>query len=162
MRMKKRSLLLVALIAGIATLFIAAAIHAGTAVKDEIEMKNPAYKEHKKGIVKFTHKLHMDDYVKKYPDFYKNGCGECHHNDKGEPLKDLKLGDDVQNCIACHKKPGERPKGKGAPKLNKKQRLDYHAEALHYNCKGCHKKVNKKTGKKDAPTTCTKCHPKTK
>ncbi|RLC08062.1 MAG: cytochrome C [Deltaproteobacteria bacterium] len=160
MRMKKRSLLLVALIVGIATLFIAAAIQAGTAVEDVIEMNNAAYKAHKKGIVKFTHKKHMEDYAKAYPDFYKNGCGECHHNDKNEALKELKVGDEVQNCIVCHKKAGEKPKGKGAPKLTKSQKLEYHAEALHDNCKGCHKKVNKKTGKKDAPTTCAKCHPK--
>ena len=90
------------------------------------------------------------------------GCGVCHHDDKGKPLANLKAGDNVQRCIECHKKPSERPKGKGAPKLKKKQRLEYHAEALHYNCKDCHKAFNKKFKTKAAPTTCTKCHPKKK
>ncbi len=71
------------------------------------------------------------------------------------------------SCIECHKKPSERPKGKGAPKLSKKERLDYHAEAIHYNCKDCHKKFNRKNkeeiknnNKSKAPTSCKECHPK--
>jgi len=119
---------------------------------DVITMKNPAYAKHKKGIVLFTHKKHIED--------YKAGCGECHHDDKGKPLNHLKIGDNVQNCIECHKIPSEGPKGKDAPKLSKKERLAYHAEAIHYNCKDCHKKFNKKNKTKKAPTTCTKCHPK--
>jgi len=42
-----------------------------------------------------------------------------------------------------------------------KLELEYHAEALHENCKSCHKAFNKKYKPKKAPTTCTKCHPKT-
>ncbi len=159
--MSKRTVV-VGLIAGVAFLLLAAGIYAGTEVKDEIELKDPAYEKHTKGIVLFTHKKHAEDYAQKFPEYYKNGCGECHHDDKGKPLTNLKMGDDVQRCIECHKIPSERPKGKGAPKLNKKQRLEYHAEAYHYNCKGCHKKYNKKYKTKAAPTTCTKCHPKVK
>jgi len=151
--MQKR-LLLIAVIVGISALFITAGIYAGTNVPDVIKMENKAYKKHKKSIMTFSHKKHIED--------YKAGCGECHHDDKGKPLNNLKMGDNVQNCIECHKIPGERPKGKGKPKLSKKQRLDYHAEALHYNCKDCHKKFNKKNKTKKAPTTCTKCHPKKK
>jgi cytochrome c553 len=154
---KKR--LLVVTIIGIATLFIAAGIYA--AAPDIIRMENKAYEKHKKGIVEFDHKKHQDDYAKQYPEFYKNGCGECHHDKDGKPLS-LNVDDPVESCIACHKIPGERPKGKNAPKLNKKQRLEYHAEALHYNCKDCHKKFNKKYKPKKAPTTCAKCHPKKK
>ena len=139
---------------GIAALFFVTGIYAGTEVQDVINMENKAYAKHKKGIVIFSHKKHIED--------YNAGCGECHHDADSKPLNNLKAGDDVQSCIECHKKPGERPKGKGAPKLTKKQRLEYHAEAIHYNCKGCHKKFNKKTGTKAAPTTCTKCHPKKK
>ena len=149
-----KKLLLIAVIVGISLLFITAGIYAGTKVPDVIKMENKAYKKHKKSIMTFSHKKHIEE--------YKAGCGECHHDDKGKPLNNLKIGDNVQNCIECHKKPGERPKGKGAPKLSKKQRLDYHAEALHYNCKDCHKKFNKKNKTKKAPTTCTKCHPKKK
>ena len=150
----QKKLLLIAVVVGISALFITAGIYAGTKVPDVIKMENKAYKKHKKSIMTFSHKKHVDE--------YKAGCGECHHDDKGKPLDNLKEGDNVQNCIECHKKPGERPKGKGAPKLSKKERLDYHAEAIHYNCKDCHKKFNKKNKTKKAPTTCTKCHPKKK
>ena len=150
----RKKLFLIAVIVGVSTLFVAAGIYAGTKVDDVVKMQNKAYKKHKKGIIMFSHKKHVEE--------YKAGCGECHHDDKGKPLNSLKEGDNVQNCIECHKKPSERPKGKGAPKLSKKERLDYHAEALHYNCKDCHKKFNKKTKTKKAPTTCTKCHPKKK
>ncbi len=61
-------------------------------------MDNKAYSEHTKSISTFSHKKHNEE--------YKIGCGECHHDAKGKPLNDLKLGDDVQGCIECHKIPG--------------------------------------------------------
>jgi cytochrome c553 len=150
--MKKH--LVISILIACALVFSVSLIYAGTQVADEFELNSPEYDKHKKGIVKFSHKKHNEEYGA--------ACGECHHDDKGKALADLKMGDDVQKCIECHKKPGERPKGKDAPKLNKKQRLEYHAEALHYNCKDCHKDYNKKNKTKAAPTTCTKCHPKNK
>ena len=147
--MKKGSII----IAGIFVLSIVLAAmgaYAGTTVEDVIELNEPSY-EHKKGIIKFSHKTHATEYGAT--------CGECHHDDKGKPL-DLKEGDAVQRCIECHKKPGEAPKGKDKPKLSKEQKREYHAEALHDNCKGCHKAYNKKNKTKKAPTTCKKCHPK--
>jgi hypothetical protein len=144
---------------GICILFVTTGINAGTTVPDCIKMENKAYEKHKKSIVLFSHKKHVEE--------YKTGCGECHHDENNTPLDHLKEGDAVQNCIECHKMPGERPKGKGAPKLTKKERLAYHAEAIHYNCKDCHKKFNKKKGLKSkdegaAPTTCKQCHPHNK
>jgi len=150
----QRSKLLIIFVIAVATLFTAGIINAGNTVQDVIKMENPAYTKHKKSILMFSHKKHIEE--------YKAGCGDCHHDENNKPLKDLKLGDDVRNCIECHKIPGERPKGKNAPKLNKKERLAYHAEAIHYNCKGCHKKYNRKNKTKAAPTTCKKCHPKNK
>ena len=136
-------------------------------------MQNKAYKKHKKGIVEFSHKKHAEAYAKNHPEFYKNGCGECHHDDQNKPLSNLKTGDDVQSCIACHKKPGEMPskkkkamrKAKLKKAEQKKKKLVYHAEAIHENCRGCHKLYNKKSKLKSkdpkaAPTTCKKCHPK--
>ena len=157
-------------IVGIAIIFATTGIHAGTEVLDEIVMDNPAYEKHKKSIVTFTHKKHMDDYATENPDLYKNKCGECHHDENNKPLTDLKVGDDVQSCMECHKKPGEVPKELKkewkAKKIKKKEKdkmaLEYHAEAIHDNCRPCHKKFNKKTKTKDAPTTCAKCHPKKK
>ena len=148
--MKKRSLLSVMVVAGMVTLFVAAGIYAGTTAPDVIPMENKAY-AHKKGIVQFTHKKHYTE--------YKAGCGECHHDADNKPLNNLKEGDPVQSCFECHNKPGEI-KGKEAKGLSKKDKLAYHANALHDNCKGCHKDYNKKNNTKAAPTTCTKCHPK--
>ncbi len=157
--MKKRSVLKIAVI-GVVLLSMAgiSALYAGTDVKDVIKMENKAYEKHKRGIVMFTHKKHVDE--------YKAGCGECHHDENNKPLNNIKIGDDVKNCIECHKIPSEKPrKKKGAPKLTKKERLDYHAEAIHYNCRDCHKKFNTEKGlsSKDegaAPVTCKQCHPR--
>ncbi|MEW5908923.1 MAG: cytochrome c3 family protein [Thermodesulfobacteriota bacterium] len=157
--MKKRGLWIILLVAGIATLFIAGGLFAAGKAPDVIKMQNKAYEKHTKGIVEFSHKKHAEEYAKKSPELYKNGCGECHHDDKGKPLSALKETDPVKSCAECHKKPGEKPKGKDAPKLTKKQELEYHAEAIHDNCKGCHKNFNTKTKSKAAPETCAKCHP---
>lgn len=151
--MKKRSIFLIAAIS-VAALFVAAGIQAGNQAPDVIKMENPAYKKHKKGIVEFSHKKHATDYGA--------GCGECHHDENGNALNELKDGDEVQSCIECHSKPSAKPKGKNAPKLSKKEKLEFHAEAIHENCKGCHKAFNKKNKTKAAPTTCSKCHPKKK
>jgi len=152
--MNKRSLLIIA-IAGIASMFLATAIYAGTTVADVVNMENKTYTKHKKPIVKFSHKKHNE--------VYKAGCGKCHHDAENKPLNDLKSGDEVKNCIKCHTKEGRAPRAKkGAPKLSTKEKLAYHAEALHLNCISCHKKANKASGTKAAPTSCAKCHPKKK
>jgi len=159
----RNKILRVSVAVALATLFIAAGIYA-KATPDVIPLQDPAYKKHKKGVVQFEHKKHFDDYAKEYPEFYKTGCGECHHDKDNKPLTELKDGDEVQKCIECHKIAAEAPKGKKAKKkLSKKEKIkDYHAEALHANCRVCHKKFNKKYKPKKAPTTCTKCHPKKK
>ncbi len=149
--MKKKTTLIGILVAGVAFLFVAAALQAGTTVSDVIKMQNKIYESHEKGIVEFTHKKHFTDYGA--------GCGDCHHDDKGQPLTDLKEGDDVQGCAECHSKPGEL-KGRDARGKSKAEKLEYHANALHDNCKDCHREYNKKNKTKAAPTTCTKCHPK--
>ena len=150
--MKIKSLLLVMLVVGIATLLISASIFAGTAVPEIIKMETKGYEKHEKGIVQFSHKRDSEE--------YKATCGDCHHDAKGKPLANLRPTEKVQSCIECHKKPSEKPKGKDVPKLSKKEELEYHAEALHENCQGCHKEFNKKNNSKAAPTSCVKCHPK--
>ena len=160
--MNKKSLVLVIVVS--AALFAAGGILAKT-VPEIIKLEDPAYEEHIKGVVDFSHGKHQKEYAEKYPEFYENGCGECHHDKDNKPLSSLKEGDDVQKCIECHKIAAEAPKGKKAKKkLSKKEKIkDYHAEALHENCRGCHRKYNKKyKPAKKAPTTCTKCHPKKK
>ena len=164
-----RRLIQISAVVGIAVLFLVAGIYAKT-VEDMIKLEDPAYKKHKKGVVEFSHGKHQKDYPEAYPDLYKNGCGECHHNDKNEPLSDLEEGAEVKRCIDCHKIPGEVPKKlkkewkekKVSKAEQKKKKLEYHAEAFHQNCRVCHKSFNKKYKPKKAPTTCTKCHPKKK
>lgn len=149
--MKSRGFVVAVLVVGVALLF-AGGLQAGNKAADVIKME--AGYPHTKGIVQFSHAKHATD--------YKATCGECHHDKDGKPLANLKDGDAVQKCIECHKKPGEKPKGKDAPKLDAKAAREYHAEAVHDNCQGCHKEWNKKNNSKAAPTTCSKCHPGSK
>jgi hypothetical protein len=163
--MNKRYLI-TSVVAVVATLFVVAGIYAGTQVKDEVNMENKAYAEHTKSIVMFSHLKHTKEYAEQNPGLYKAGCGECHHDKDNKPLTNLKAGDDVKNCIECHKKPGYMT-GKDAKGLSKEQKREYHANAIHDNCKGCHKTFNKskKLKSKDAgaaPTSCKQCHPKEK
>ena len=139
-------------------------------VPDVIRMENPAYEEHKRGIVEFTHKAHSEEYAEQNPELYEHGCGTCHHDDQGEPLTDLAAGDPVDLCIDCHDKPGEMPRdvkkelrAEGLSRDEMKSReLEYHAEALHESCIGCHRDFKKQTRSRAAPTTCSKCHPRDK
>lgn len=151
--MSKKSILLVTAIVAMATLFIAGGLIASTNFPDMIKMESSAY-DHKKGIVEFSHKKHFEEYGV--------SCGECHHDDEGSPLTELKVGDSVQKCIECHDKPGQKPRGKDVPRLSKEEELQYHAEALHENCKSCHREFNRENETKAAPTTCSKCHPREK
>ena len=159
--MGNRSIWLIAALAGLSVLFLATGIYAGKDVADKFGIATEGC-ENTKGIVEFDHKTHSEDYAKAYPELYKNGCGDCHHDDKGKPLTDLKAGDEVKKCFDCHNKCGEPPKGKDAPKLSKAEELAYIAEAFHENCRDCHRDYQKMTKKRNAPTTCTKCHPREK
>jgi len=147
--MMKRSLGVALIIAMAVSFFAVVGLYAGTTVPDVIEMKSPY--EHTKSLAMFSHKKHATD--------YKAACGDCHHDDKGQPLKDLKEGDDVKKCFECHNKPGEL-KGKKAKGLSKEEKRMYHANAVHDNCRGCHRAYNKDNKTKAAPTKCTDCHPK--
>lgn len=157
--MRKRNIFIICLIVGIAFAFIASGLYAS----DVIKMQNKAYKKHKEKTVTFQHKKHSEEFAKKYPELYKSGCGECHHDENHKPLSGLKAGDKVKGCIECHKEPGTKP---SKEKLSKKEKIKkYHAEALHENCQGCHKAYNKakKLKSKDkgyAPTKskCKTCH----
>ena len=53
--------LITLVIIGVAILFLSAAIYAKSA-PDVIPLQDPAYEEHKKGVVEFEHKKHWDDY----------------------------------------------------------------------------------------------------
>ncbi len=167
-----KKFLIVAMVVGITVLFVAAGLYAGTEIKDEIPMNNKAYAKHEESILTFKHKKHATEYAEKHPDLYQNGCGDCHHEEKdgkSVPLKDLKEGDEVKNCIECHKKPAFIDTKERKQKGLKEEDVikEYHANAMHENCQGCHKKFNKKMNLKSkdegyAPTKakCKTCHPK--
>ena len=149
-----KKLITLLLAAGIAVIFAATGLQAGTKVDDTLTMNNAGYKKHKKAppkynFVQFTHEKHTVD--------YKITCGECHHDKDGKALSSLKAGDDVQNCAECHNK----------FKKDKKNKKDImvHENAMHANCIGCHKEINIKAGdpkgnKGPAPVSCGKCHTK--
>lgn len=154
----KKKMRVVLTITGLSFLLAVGLALAGTKVADVIRMEHKdAFAKHTKGIVMFTHKKHHEE--------YKLDCGECHHDDKGVPLK-LKPGDDVKPCLECHLKgKADRKALKGLSKdAKKKEMVRYYYGAIHENCKGCHEEFNKKkTGsarKGPAPVSCTKCHPK--
>lgn len=149
--MNKRLVAILAVAVTMTALFAVSALYAGNTFEDVIKLEEKSY-PHTKGIVEFSHAKHVDE--------YKATCGECHHDENGKPLADLKKGDDVKKCVECHSKPGEI-KGKDAKGMDDKQKREYHANALHDNCRDCHKDYNKKNNTKAAPTTCTGCHPKT-
>ncbi|MFP4030288.1 MAG: cytochrome c3 family protein [Desulfococcaceae bacterium] len=118
----------------------------GGDVPDVIPMDNPLYPTHTKPIAQFTHTAHYQDYG--------IGCGECHHDENGQPLTDLKPGDPVESCAACHSEPGRPPREATTPEA----KLAYHMQAMHQNCMTCHKEYNKENNTKDAPATCGACH----
>jgi hypothetical protein len=153
-----RKKIAVTMIVAVACLFLAGGIYAK--VGDVINLADKNCPQ-TKGAVQFSHKKHTEEYAKQYADIYEKGCGECHHDAKGQPLKGLTADSKVDTCISCHKNCGEAPKGKDAPKLEKKQKVaGYVAEAFHENCTGCHKEFNKKYAPKKAPVSCNDCHPK--
>ena len=115
--------------------------------KDNILMNCSEYKAHHKKIVVFPHLKHTK--------IFNVSCGECHHHDNGEAIEDLKIGDDVGNCIECHSIPAYVT-GKSY-----EEQLEYHTNTLHLKCKECHRRKNKKRAAASgikAPVKCYGCH----
>ncbi|HKJ98293.1 MAG TPA: cytochrome c3 family protein [Desulfotignum sp.] len=148
-----KKLIVLLLAAGFAAIFAATGIQAGTEVEDTFQLETPGYDQRRKGPpqfkpVTFTHKKHAEDYG--------ISCGECHHDENGEPLE-LTMGDDVQPCYECH----------NIFEKTKENRRDImvHENAMHGNCRDCHKEVNIEAGDPKgrtgpAPTSCNDCHEK--
>lgn len=158
----------IALLAAAVFLATVAGIYAGTQAADEIRLENKAYANHKEAIVIFKHRKHQAEYREKNPGLFNSRCGECHHekidDTTNKALVNLKEGDEVKNCIECHKK-ADYLKGKKAKGMSDVQKRQYHANAMHDNCKACHKEYNKEKGLKSkdkghAPVTCKSCHAK--
>ena len=157
-----KKLLTLLLAAGIAVIFVATGLYAGTDVPDTITMDYNQYKKRTKKppktkFIEFTHAKHNVE--------YKISCGDCHHDADNKPLSDLKIGDDVQKGVDCHTKLAKPKKKKGEKK--KKKDIMVLENAMHGNCIDCHKEINIKAGdpkgkKGPAPASCTKCHLKAK
>jgi len=116
-----------------------------------IDIQSKLWSEHTKGPVNFHHKKHQEEYKVK--------CDQCHHVYK-DGKNTWKEGDKVQKCEECHNEPtikGEKKLPEAKQKLNLKI-------AFHENCQGCHKEMKKKDKAKygKIPTTCIKCHTKSK
>jgi co-chaperonin GroES (HSP10) len=154
--MKNGKLLIILAVVAVASLFLAAGLFAGTTAPDVVKLQ-AAY-EHTKPAVEFNHTKHTTEYKNAKGEVI--SCGECHHDDKGQP-RTLKAGDDVKTCFECHNQPGEL-KGKDAKGKSDAELIKYHANAMHGNCIGCHRDYNKANKTKAAPQTCTGCHPKEK
>jgi hypothetical protein len=155
-----KRILMACTVAGVCLLFFAAGLNAsGHAeggegdVPEVITMKNEkAFEQHRMGIVDFKHKAHVDEYGL--------GCGDCHHDENGEPLTDLEWGDDVQSCYECHDKNGRPRRDQSmSPQEWQEAQLEYFYGAIHENCMGCHKKLGGPKGE-GGPVGCTDCHPR--
>lgn len=145
---KKRSLSALTVIGLASSLIVAAVLYAAN-MPEVLVLESPYEKT--QSSVTFTHQKHIDD--------YQIGCGECHHDEKGQPLNDLKADDPIKKCFDCHSKPGEL-RGRQAQGLSQQELLTYHANAMHANCVDCHRDYNREKGERLAPTTCVGCHPK--
>lgn len=146
--LKKRSLsIMIALGVGAVLCVAALAFAAGM---PEVLVLESDYKKTRSAVT-FTHQKHIDD--------YKIACGECHHDDQGQPLNELTADDPVQKCIDCHSKPGE-VRGRQAQGMSEQELLTYHANAMHANCVSCHRDYNQEKQARIAPATCNECHPR--
>lgn len=145
--MKKRFAILASM-ACVVALFLAAGLYAGTSCPDVIEMENQeAFDGHRMPVVAFDHGTHYK------ADGYGIGCGECHHDENGEPLSELKEGDEAQGCFECHDGTGPgTPKDFMGPPPDAEALNSYYT-AIHVNCVGCHKQQG-------GPVACNQCHVK--
>lgn len=164
--LNKRSLPLMTAISGMAAMFLTIAAYGGSDPSDVIKLEDPAYHKHEESIVIFNHRKHSEEYREKNSELFNSTCGECHHDKDNKPRVSLKQGDEVQNCIECHKKPGYI-NGKKAENLSPEKIREYQGNAMHDNCKGCHQKYNRKKRLKVkdpgyAPNTCKSCHSENK
>lgn len=138
-------------VGGISLVFLATTLYAGSEFQDEISMDYNEYTKRKYTpptyeVFVFTHKKHYEE--------YKISCGDCHHDKDGNPL-DLKIGDEVQQCVECHNEVKKTKKNKKSITLLE--------NAMHENCKVCHMQANIEAGdpkgkKGPAPMLCKQCH----
>lgn len=108
------------------------------------------FKTNYRGKVTFTHSKHIAD--------YKIPCGKCHHDDSGEPLTNLKVGDELAgSCTDCHTEV-VLLRGKSLRDTPPDELTDYYPNMIHKMCIGCHMKHNNKNHTFTVPEACYGCH----
>ncbi len=99
----------------------------------------------KKTPVTFNHKGHQE--------MEGSTCADCHHSKNADGTMGPFIAGEAGKCDSCH--------NKEAMPTPSKKKLNSFEGAAHANCKTCHKAA-KKNGNKNAPTSCSACHPKAK
>jgi hypothetical protein len=100
------------------------------------------------GKVVFSHEKHVEKYGA--------GCGDCHHDDSGEPLESP-APDEVNGCVDCHSEEG-LVRGPIQENEMGEDMISQRPNALHQQCIGCHKVFNNKKKFVSAPEACRGCH----
>ncbi len=133
-------------------------------IPDVITLQFDIWKTHKKPLVEFPHKQHIDKYGLK--------CQECHHIYK-DGKNVWKEGDPVRKCDECHNEPTK--KLRKIKKLTPEPGYDLLKDkrghvllwrnlysAVHTNCLGCHRQYKKEHPESKPPISCSKCHKRKK
>lgn len=103
------------------------------------------------GRVVFAHGNHVKE--------YKVECGQCHHDDSGDPLTDLTPGDETNACIDCHYEENLL-RGSSLEGVSREERLEHYPNAMHDMCISCHQVYNNQNHTMGAPEACRGCHAK--
>jgi hypothetical protein len=101
------------------------------------------------GRVEFSHGKHFSTYGMT--------CGDCHHDDSGEPRTQLKPGGEVTQCIECHDEEG-LVYGRRADEMADDQIVAHRANVIHKLCVGCHERTSAERRSIVAPIACRVCH----
>ena len=144
-------------IAAILLIMTAAHLFAAGTIRSTIEFDGADETSHDlsafgsayQGPVSFSHGKHAAD--------YKVTCGQCHHDDSGEPLADLTPGEEISRCTDCHDQAGLL-RGKALADASEEDILPHYPNAMHKLCIGCHKEQNNRTHSMNAPEACRGCH----
>lgn len=101
------------------------------------------------GAVEFSHGKHFSSEGR--------SCGDCHHDDSGEPREDLEAGMDIDNCIDCHGEEG-LVYGRPADEMADGDLVEHRANVMHRLCVGCHERSSAAAKALVAPLACRGCH----
>ena len=101
------------------------------------------------GAVEFSHEKHFSSEGR--------SCGDCHHDDSGEPREELEAGMDIDNCTDCHGEEG-LVYGRPADEMADGDLIEHRANVMHRLCVGCHEQSSAAAKALVAPLACRGCH----